>query len=249
MQRDALRVQLRLVLQSGGNLVQLGGVRPGPFVKAGRQLHGPQQEHHPKGIDDGVNHQRVTHIPLVDVQRGLHGHHIAAAADPRAAQRAEAHPGIRADEPLHHEKRRDEADDDGQRRGEKAQEHPRPQTQQIAKVAAQQHGKDHRVGQVVFQRAVSRLGLPQIPDLQRTQQHGDQITQHRGGQVPEKLLKRPLRRLFQRQERAGDKQQHGHISKTICNHINSLEKPPKAHAFGGFLFVSACRTEARGWRL
>ena len=218
LEGDGLGVQLGILLQTDGDLVQLGGVSLGPLVEGGRQLNGPEQEHDPQRVVDGVDDQGIAHVGLADVQSGLHGHHVAAAADPGAAEGAQAHPGIAADDALHEHEGHHEADDDGERGGEEADQHPGPEPQDLADVAAQQHGKDHGVGQVVFQRGVGGLGLAQIPDLHGAQEHGDQVAEHHSRDELEEFLQPALGRLLQGDQDRCHEQQYRHISKAVGNH-------------------------------
>ena len=87
LEGDGLGVELRLFLQTGGDLVELAGVSLGPLVELGGELNDPQQEHDPEGKADRVNDQRVARVGLADIERSLNGDHVAAAADPVAAER------------------------------------------------------------------------------------------------------------------------------------------------------------------
>ena len=218
LEGDGLGVELGLLLQTEGDLVQLGGVCLGPLVEGRRQLDGPEQEHDPQRVVDGVDDQGVAHVGLADVQGGLHGHHVAAAADPGAAESAQTHPGVLADDALHQHEGHHKADHDGEGGGEEADQHPGPQAQDLANVAAQQHGEDHGVGQVVFQGGVGGLGLAQIPDLHGTKQHGNEVAENHSGDELEEFLQPALGVLLQGDQDRCHEQQHSHISKAVCNH-------------------------------
>ena len=211
LEGDGLGVELRLFLQTGGDLVELAGVSLGPLVELGGELNDPQQEHDPEGIVDRVNDQRVAHVGLADIERSLNGDHVAAAANPAAAESAKAHPGVGADRSLHQHKRADKADHDGEGGAEEADEHLRAELEDLTDVAAEQHREDHRVGEVVFQSGVCGLGLGHIPHAQRAQEHGDEVAENDRRNVLEEFLHAALGAFLQRDESGCHKEQHRHM--------------------------------------
>ena len=211
LEGDGLGVELRLFLQTGGDLVELAGVSLGPLVELGGELNDPQQEHDPEGKVDRVNDQRVAHVGLTDIERSLNGDHVAAAADPAAAESAKAHPGVGADRSLHQHERADKADHDGEGGAEEADEHLRAELEDLTDVAAEQHREDHRVGEVVFQSGVCGLGLGHIPHAQRAQEHGDEVAENDRRNVLEEFLHAALGAFLQRDENGCHKEQHRHM--------------------------------------
>ena len=180
-------VGLGVFFQTAGHFVQRGGVGLDPLVELGRKVDGPQQEHDPDGVIDGVHDQRIGHVAFTDIQRSLHGDHVAGTAHPAAAQSAQSLPGVSAQSTLHDGKGGNEAHRNGEGGCKEAAQHLGAELDDLADVAAQQHQEDHGVQQVVLQHGVSRFGGLHVPDFQRAADHGDEVEQNDGRRVVEKL--------------------------------------------------------------
>ena len=101
------------------------------------------------------------------------------------------------------------------RGGEKAQQHPGPQLQDLADVAAQQHQEDHGVQDGIAQGVVGVLGGSGVPELEGAAQHADEVQQHHRGHVLKEL---PLGQLLCADQQPGDEHQGRKVGKTVGNH-------------------------------
>ena len=200
-----------LCVGSGCSGLKLGGVRLNGLVPLGGVADHEDQKGDPHRVADGIKRERAGIRAGVDGKRVLHGDHVAAAADPAAAESAKAHPDVGADRSLHQHERADKADHDGEGGAEEADEHLRAELEDLTDVAAEQHREDHRVGEVVFQSGVCGLGLGHIPHAQRAQEHGDEVAENDRRNVLEEFLHAALGAFLQRDESGCHKEQHRHM--------------------------------------
>ena len=208
-------VALCVLFQAAGHFIQRGGVGLDPLVELGSKVDGPQQEHDPDGVVDGVHHQCVGHVSFADVQRSLHGDHVAGAAHPAAAQSAQCLPCFGAKGPLHDGEGGNEGQRDGDGSGKEAAQHLGTQLDDLADVAAQQHQEDHCIQQVVFQHGVGRLGGLHVPCTQRAENHGNEVQQNDRWCIVEEFR---LRVALQPHQQCGNEHQHGDVGETVCDH-------------------------------
>ena len=209
--RLSLLLLLDLFVGDIGDRGELGGVRLNGLVPLGGVADHEDQKGDPHRVADGIKRERAGIRAGVDGKRVLHGGHVAAAADPAAAESAKAHPDVGADRSLHQHERADKADHDGEGGAEEADEHLRAELEDLTDVAAEQHREDHRVGEVVFQSGVCGLGLGHIPHAQRAQEHGDEVAENDRRNVLEEFLHAALGAFLQRDESGCHKEQHRHM--------------------------------------
>ena len=121
--QQGLPVGPGLRLQGLAHLFDGPGVGLGPAVKLVRKADGPQQEHDIDRSADRIQHQGIGHALLADVQCGLNGQHISAAAHPAAAQGTQRFPGIGAQTALKNGEARHKAQADGNGGRKEAHQH------------------------------------------------------------------------------------------------------------------------------
>ena len=215
MEGNASRPSRIIVLDRLCYGVQLRRVGSDPAVEARGERNEPEEEHDPDRVVDGINDECALHVDQRNVQRSLDLRDIVVAADPRAGKRPERHPGIGAEIFLRDEEGDDETGCDRDGRSAEAEEHARPEAENLADVRAQEHREDHRIGQDRRKLAIDRLRRCHAPKAEGGKKHRSCIDEDDAGNDAKD---RPPCRPFGGKDKGCKKYKDGDIGKAVGDH-------------------------------